>query len=85
MLDIVEFEGILAKGPYPPCLRMADRTLLAGYPRIRVQHTSTKSCWHTSYDDITVAKERHRLLEKYLENALLLGKGCRVVQRGTLT
>ena len=26
-------EGILPKGPYPPCLRMADRTLLAGYPR----------------------------------------------------
>ena len=22
------------KGPYPPCLRMADRALLAGYPRI---------------------------------------------------
>ena len=27
------FEGILQKGPYPPCLRMADRALLAGYPR----------------------------------------------------
>ena len=27
-------EGILPKGPYPPCLRMADRALLAGYPRI---------------------------------------------------
>ena len=26
-------EGILPKGPYPPCLRMADRALLAGYPR----------------------------------------------------
>ena len=26
------FDGILAKGPYPPCLRMADRALLAGYP-----------------------------------------------------
>ena len=26
-------EGILPKGPYPPCLSMADRTLLAGYPR----------------------------------------------------
>ena len=25
--------GILPKGPYPPCLRMADRALLAGYPR----------------------------------------------------
>ena len=26
-------EGILPKEPYPPCLRMADRVLLAGYPR----------------------------------------------------
>ena len=26
-------EGILPKGPYPPCLRMADRALLAEYPR----------------------------------------------------
>ena len=26
-------DGILPKGPYPPCLRMADRTLLAGYHR----------------------------------------------------
>ena len=25
-------EGILPKGPYPPCLRMADKALLAGYP-----------------------------------------------------
>ena len=28
------FDGILPKGPYPPCLRLADRALLAGYPRI---------------------------------------------------
>ena len=26
-------EGILSKGSYPPCLRMTDRALLAGYPR----------------------------------------------------
>ena len=26
-------DGILPKGPYLPCLRMADRALLAGYPR----------------------------------------------------
>ena len=26
-------DGILPKRPYPPCLRMADRALLAGYPR----------------------------------------------------
>ena len=28
-----DIDGILPKGPYPPCLRMADRALLAGYPR----------------------------------------------------
>ena len=28
-----DFDGILPKGPYPPCLGMADRALLAGYPR----------------------------------------------------
>ena len=27
------FDGILPKGPYLPCLRMADRALLAGNPR----------------------------------------------------
>ena len=29
----IHFGDILLKGPYPPCLRMADRALLAGYPR----------------------------------------------------
>ena len=28
-----QVDGILPKGPYLPCLRMADRALLAGYPR----------------------------------------------------
>ena len=31
--DTPYLDGILPKGPYPPCLRMADRALLAGYPR----------------------------------------------------
>ena len=26
-------ESVLPKGPYPPCLRMADRALFAEYPR----------------------------------------------------
>ena len=30
---ILEIDGIPPKAPYPPCLRMADRALLAGYPR----------------------------------------------------
>ena len=29
----VHFEGILPKGPYLPCVSMAGRALLAGYPR----------------------------------------------------
>ena len=28
-----DIDGILPKGRYPPCLSMADRALLAGYPR----------------------------------------------------
>ena len=27
-----QIDGILPKGPYLPCIRMADRALLAGYP-----------------------------------------------------
>ena len=30
---ITDIDDILPKGPYPPCLRMADNALLAGYPR----------------------------------------------------
>ena len=32
-LSKTHIEGILPKGPYPPCLRMADRALLTGCPR----------------------------------------------------
>ena len=36
-------DGILPKGPYPPCLRMADRVLLTEYPRcIQVQSFDMK-------------------------------------------
>ena len=28
-----QIDGILPKGPYPPCLRMVDRPILAEYPR----------------------------------------------------
>ena len=30
---VMNVDDILLKGPYPPCLRMADRAFLAGYPR----------------------------------------------------
>ena len=29
------YDGILPKGSYPPCLRMAGRDFLAGYPRLK--------------------------------------------------
>ena len=43
-------EGILPKGPYPPCLHMADRALSTGYPRYcsccpRCTQTSSHRCW----------------------------------------
>ena len=31
--ELCLFDGILPKVPYSPCLRMADRALLTGYPR----------------------------------------------------
>ena len=34
-----DIDGILPKGPYPPCLRMADRAPLAGYPRYKKTNT----------------------------------------------
>ena len=34
-------DGILPKGTYPPCLRMADRALLAGYPMCTSLNTRT--------------------------------------------
>ena len=34
-------EGILPKGPYPPRSRMADRAILAGYPRFVITRMPT--------------------------------------------
>ena len=34
LTSFIQFEGILPKGPYLPCVSMAGRALLAGYPRI---------------------------------------------------
>ena len=46
------FDGILPKGPYPTCLRMADKALLAGYPRflflcaqISIHITQSRTKW----------------------------------------
>ena len=40
-------EGILPKGPYPPCLRMADRVLLVRYPRYMINWKNGiyNCCW----------------------------------------
>ena len=40
-------DGILPKGPYPPYLRMADRTLSAGYPRCSLDDESHSICHET--------------------------------------
>ena len=45
-------DGILPKGPYPTCLRMADGALLAGYPRYMIvcpRELSTMFWWHTNH------------------------------------
>ena len=43
-------DGILPKGPYPPCLRMADRALLAGYPRYVTCLWTSKSVLQSGED-----------------------------------
>ena len=45
MMKYSYIDGILPKGPYPTCLRMADRAVLAGYPR----YQASMSC-RRSYD-----------------------------------
>ena len=39
-------DGILPKWPYPPCLRMADMALLAGYPRYQ-EHIAVPTMYVT--------------------------------------
>ena len=45
------FEDIMPKGPYPPCVNMAGRALLAGYHRFvclkQIKHYSTYSELYT--------------------------------------
>ena len=43
----VHVDGILSKGPYPPCLHMADKALLARYPRCK--HTVVSCLINTHY------------------------------------
>ena len=58
--DRVYIEGILPKGPYPPCLRMADRALLAGYPRhetVYLVHTDGRSHHYANVIMIVMASQ----------------------------
>ena len=47
-------EGILPKGSYPPCLRMANRTLLAGYPRYRRTTTALVGQHHVYWKNNSI-------------------------------
>ena len=48
-LTDAHINGILPKGPYPPCLRMAERALLAGYPRYAVPGCSEANHYLVHY------------------------------------
>ena len=48
LFRLLHIDGILPKGPYPPWLRMADRALLAGYPRYIIGHHN--KCMQTKAD-----------------------------------
>ena len=45
-LEASHIDGVLPKGPYPPCLRKADRALVAGYPRYPVLERLFHICWY---------------------------------------
>ena len=51
-------ESILPKVPYPPCLRMADMALLAGYPRCmqsitrHLEHELEKILFHKAWSTV---------------------------------
>ena len=56
-VSVPYIDGILLKGPYPPCLRMADRAILAGHPR----HISdTNLVINQSADALTFDGAGHR-------------------------
>ena len=58
------FDGILPKGPYPPCLRIADRALLAGYPGFVCHQVSVKETYLkcTTNEFTSVALTRNILI-----------------------
>ena len=50
VITVPLLDGILPKGPYPSCLRMADRALLTGYPRTQVNDAFNITERWTRYD-----------------------------------
>ena len=73
--DQAHVEGILPKGPHPSCLRMADRALLAGYPRcmhdLQMNNSDlTKIKGHQDSNFLATNSLGHR----NAENVILQGK-----------
>ena len=71
-------DGILPKGPYPPCLRMAVRALLGEYPRYlslltTIQHF--KGLWRNVTDRV------YRNLIDDFAGPPLMGKLVAVLKR----
>ena len=62
-------DGILPKGPYPPCSRMAERALLARYPR----------CVHSRWSNIHMYIPQPQQTQSHLHCTRLSGKPLLVV------
>ena len=90
--------GIMPTGPYPPCLRIADRALLAGYPRnqhyvstVWYQDTSTTQWWTSSaFDGLIVCRisaklshSRSQPPQVFLGNNIYRVTKCMALQRTT--
>ena len=54
-------KGILPKGPYLPCLPMADRALLAGYPHNQRLFKYTVPSWDDWHTMIVQLSYNHRV------------------------
>ena len=76
VIELPCVDCILPKGPYPPCLRMADRALLAGYPRCLFSVANDVSSWQTE------TKSGGRCSEHKSHSALLPGTPAHLLVAG---
>ena len=53
IIDVIHIEGILPKGPYPPCVSMAGRALLAGYPQYMNEEGLNRTTWSIGSGSLT--------------------------------